>query len=284
MSTRTVAVIQARMASSRLPGKVLMDLDGRPMLSRVVERVRAANRLDETLVATTVDASDDPVVGYCRDHGILVTRGDHYDVLDRYHEAARTVSADVVVRITADCPLIDPQLIDDAVDLLRGSQTAHERGQQAEYDLVANRLPPPWHRTYPIGLDTEVCLFHALERAWREAREPEEREHVLPFVYKGVALHEQSRGLRTGTSDHGFRVAVMDYPEDLGSQRWTVDTPEDLEFVRQIYRRLKNKTDFTWLDVLDLLRGNPELAEINAGVHHKWMGDVDTRAPDAGGA
>src|SRR5512141_2099228 len=185
-SPKIAAIIQARMASSRLPGKVLLDIAGQPMLARVQARTLRASTVEEVLVATTADPSDDPVARYCEAHGIGYTRGSEFDVLDRYYQAARQLRAGIVVRITADCPVIDPQLIDEAVSTLLGGGGANEVGAAPEFDFVANRLPPPFHRTFPIGLDVEVCTFAALERAWQEATEPFQREHVMPFIYEGT--------------------------------------------------------------------------------------------------
>ncbi|MFH1184376.1 MAG: glycosyltransferase family protein [Chloroflexota bacterium] len=286
MKERTVAIIQARMASSRLPGKVLMDLEGRAVLARVMERTRRATALDGAVLATTTDASDNAIVEYCRRRGIRCIRGSHFDVLDRYYTAARQLRADVVVRITADCPLIDPALIDDAVHVLLGVQDVQIAGGgfgRTEFDFVANRLPPPRHRTYPIGLDAEVCTFDALERAWREAREPEAREHVMPYLYDGVDLIRRNPHVSTGTSPRGFRIGVLDADDDHGSLRWTVDTADDLEFVRQVYRHFGGQSDFSWLDVLKLLDSRPELRSINANVTHKSVRDTDERAPRAEG-
>jgi len=256
------------MSSSRLPGKVLLDIAGQPMLARVVERTRRAQTVDEVLVATTTDASDDPVAELCEARGYACTRGSLLDVLDRYYQAARQFKADVVVRITADCPVIDPVLVDETI-----AQLSVVRGQ-GPVDFVANRLPPPWGRTYPIGLDTEVCTFTALERAWREADQPFQREHVMPYLYEGVSLQPASLPtcqLSVGVSPRGFRVALLNHDPDYGSQRWTVDTAEDLEFIRQVYARFDGRDDFSWRDVLALVQREPKLTAINAKVHHKTL-------------
>lgn len=275
MSPRVVAIIQGRMSSSRLPGKILADIAGQPMLQRVFVRTSQAPSVSETIFATTTDASDDPVAEYCDWSGIPFTRGSLYDVLDRYYQAAKQAKADVVVRITADCPVIDPGLIDDVVDAVISDQSSASSGQ---FDFAANRLPPPWGRTYPIGLDTEVCTFAALERAWKEAKEPQHREHVMPYFYEGVELTRQNRTLETGTSPRGFRVAILHHTTDFGDYRWTVDTPEDLEFMRQVYNRFNGRDDFSWKDVLDLVHNEPDLMKINAGVLHKTLKDIDKRA------
>jgi spore coat polysaccharide biosynthesis protein SpsF len=239
-----VALIQARMTSTRLPGKVMQDIGGEPMIWRVVERVRRARMLTNTVVITSVDPSDDPLAQFCEERGVPVFRGSLQDVLDRYMQAVRTFAADVVVRITADCPVIDPGEIDHTVnEFLRSG-----------VDFAANRLPPPLGRTYPIGLDTEVCSAAALERAWREADQKYQREHVMPYLYEVPGR---------------FKVLRVDHDPDYGALRWTVDTPADLEFIRQVYARFNGRTDFTWLEMLDLMQREPELAQINAGVGQK---------------
>ena len=263
MPTRVNAIIQARMSSSRLPGKVLLDIAGEPMLARVIARASKATSLDQVLVATTTDASDDPVAACCDSMGISYTRGSLHDVLDRYYQAASQTRADIVVRITGDCPVIDPVLIDNCINaLLKGS-----------FDFTCNRLPPPFTRTYPIGLDTEVCTFAALEKAWNEATETFHREHVMPYLYEGVELMSENRSLFTGTSPRGFKIAQLHHDPDYGYMRWTVDTPEDLEFMRQIYRRFDGRDDFSWRDVLDLIQREPELTAINSSVRHKTLYD-----------
>ncbi len=270
MKPKVVAIIQGRMSSSRLPGKILADIAGQPMLQRVFIRTSRATAVDETIFATTTDPSDNPVAEYCDFSGIPYTRGSLFDVLDRYYQAASQAGAGMVVRITADCPVIDPGLIDQVVQTLR----------EGEYDFVCNRLPPPWHRTYPIGLDTEACTFTALQKAWKEAREPQQREHAMPYFYEGVELTDQSRVLETGISPRGFRVALLQHTTDFGDYRWTVDTPEDLEFMRQVYRRFDGRDDFSWKEVLELVHNEPKLMEINAGVRHKTLKDIDERATD----
>jgi spore coat polysaccharide biosynthesis protein SpsF len=191
-----------------------------------------------------------------------------FDVLDRYYQTALQAIADVVVRVTADCPVIDPVLIDEVVNTLL----------EDEYDFACNRLPPPFQRTYPIGLDVEVCTFAVLEKAWKESTETFHREHVMPYFYEGVELTRQSRTLETGTSPRGFNIALLHHTTDFGDYRWTVDTPEDLEFMRQVYSHFDGRDDFTWKEVLDLVHDEPRLMEINADVQHKTLKDIDKRA------
>ena len=170
---KTVAIIQARMGSTRLPGKVLLDLAGEPMLARVVHRVQRAASLQEVIVATTVQPADDAITQLCAGRGWPCARGSQDDVLDRYYQAATASQADVVVRITSDCPLIEPDVIDQVVGALLAGQP--------EVDYASNVQPP---RTFPRGLDVEVIRFDALERAWREDVDPAWREHVTPYLYR----------------------------------------------------------------------------------------------------
>ncbi len=281
--TKTIAIIQARMASSRLPDKVLLDIAGRPMLEWVVERTQRANLVDEVLVATTTNQSDDPVAAFCSDHGYAFTRGSVHNVLDRYYQAARPHTPDSIVRITADCPLIDPTLVDETIQVLLSTQPPNSNDQSLIFDFAANRLPLPWGRTYPIGLDVEVFSWDALQRAWHEAEKVHQREHVTPYFYEDIpAEHlrfiENSSSPAKGTSPRGFRVALLHYKRDLGHLRWTVDTAEDLSFVRQVISHLDHADSFTWLDVLALLQREPELMRINIAVQHKTHLDVDNRS------
>jgi spore coat polysaccharide biosynthesis protein SpsF len=268
MKPKVVGIIQGRMSSSRLPGKILADIAGQPMLQRVFIRTSRAATVTETIFATTTDPSDDPVAEYCDFSGIPFRRGSLYDVLDRYYQAAKQTGADYVVRVTADCPVVDPALIDNVVNTLL----------EGEYDFVCNRLPPPWHRTYPIGLDVEACTFKVLAQAWKKAEEPQHREHAMPYLYEGVELTRQSRTLETGTSPRGYNIALLQHGTDFGDYRWTVDTPEDLEFMRQVHGHFGGRDDFTWKEVLDLVHDNPELMKINSGVQHKTLKDIDKRA------
>lgn len=268
MKNNTVAIIQGRMGSSRLPGKVLLDIAGKPMLQHVIERAREAQTLNSVIVATSNDPADDPIPAFCNELGIPCARGSLHDVLDRYYQAACAHNAGTIVRITADCPLLDPALVDSAVESL----------VSGAYDFVANRLPPPFTRSFPIGLDVEVCTFAALKRAWTESTETFHREHVMPYIYQDVALAPQNTLISTGTSPRGFKIALLNHEPNHGALRWTVDTSEDLAFVREIFLRLKAKPQFTWYDVLDILAKEPQLASINSEIRHKNMTEVDERA------
>ncbi|MBC8333333.1 MAG: glycosyltransferase family protein [Anaerolineae bacterium] len=273
---KTIAIIQARMSSSRLPGKVLLPIGERTMLAWVVERTRRAATIDDVFVATTTDPSDDPVAEFCKAQGYRGTRGSIHDVLDRYYHTAKAARADVVVRITADCPLIDPVLVDDAVNTLIGGRTSTPR-----FDFVANRLPEPWGRTYPIGLDTEVFTFEALEKAWKRALLKHQREHVTAFFYDETPVEYlrprvDNAPFSSGMTPDGMQIALLHHQPDYGHQRWTVDTPEDLELIRRIVARFPNDR-FAWKDVLALVESEPQLMQINAQIKHKTHLDVDER-------
>jgi glutamate-1-semialdehyde aminotransferase/spore coat polysaccharide biosynthesis protein SpsF (cytidylyltransferase family) len=231
-----VAIVQARMSSTRLPGKALADVRGRPMLWRVISRLRCARLLDEVLVATSENPSDNAIARFCEQEAVLCFRGSETDVLDRYYQAARAQGTDIVVRITGDCPLIDPIVVDSVV----------RRFLEGRFDYVSNAL----RYTYPDGLDTEVFSFTALEQAWREATKPSEREHVTPYLRSGK-----------------FRVANVDndclLPRNL---RWTVDEPADLEFVRKVYDGFPGNDHFGMKEVLNFLSHESGVQELNVSV------------------
>jgi spore coat polysaccharide biosynthesis protein SpsF len=291
MKAYKLAIIQARMSSSRLPGKVLKEIGGKPMLLRMLERVKKAKLIDGVVVATTIDPSDDILAQFCQKHDLPCYRGSLADVLDRYVLAVAQYEADVVIRLTADCPLIDPQVIDLTISVFLGEsdQLLTDCGSQIRlpdtfpFHFAANRLPPPWKRTLPIGLDVEVCSAEALRRAWVEADQLYQREHVMPYIYEGVAFQETAKKPDTtwyveqSSTPRGFRVALLNHTPDYGNLRWTVDTPADLEFVRQVYSRLQGRPDFSWLDILELVKADPSLATINANAKHKSAFDVDQR-------
>ena len=243
MTAKVLAIIQARTASTRLPLKVMTQLSGVPMLTRVVRRTKRARRLNEVLVATSVSAHDDAIEDLCSWEGWPCFRGSEEDLLDRFFQAAKKHGADPIVRITADCPLIDPGLIDDVVAVF----------QEGEWDYASNTLEP---RTFPRGLDTEVFSFEALQRAWDEDKNPAWREHVTPYIYR---------------NPEGFRLKGVAHEEDLSNMRWTVDSPEDLELVRRIYAAFDGDDHFTWKEVLALLKERPGWLEINQHVSQKTV-------------
>ncbi len=229
----TTAIIQARMTSTRLPGKVLMDICGQSALSLMISRVRQATRLDNIVVATTVNKTDDPVERLCRDIGVQVFRGDEADVLGRYVQAAAHFSADPVVRLTADCPMIDPAIIDQAIeDFVEG-----------DCDYISNGIT----RTYPDGLDVEVFSAAALERAAQEAQQSYSREHVTPYI----------KGSGPEVPEIPFEVASLEYVADFAHVRWTLDTANDLDVIRDLVALLPE--GFTWLEALSAATKNPRL-------------------------
>jgi len=228
------------MGSTRLPGKVLMDIGGRTTLTRVVRRLSRATLINEVIVATSDVPADDPIVRECERLDIPCFRGSESDVLDRYYWTAKNFDADAVVRITSDCPLIDPQLVDETIQAFAAE----------EADYASNVIP----RTYPRGLDTEVFTTEALAWAWLEAREPHQREHVTPYFYE-----------HPGT----FKIASAAGDADFSHHRWTLDTPEDLELIRAICFRFDDRDDFSWRDVLDLMEREPELSQLNAHIVQK---------------
>lgn len=232
------AVIQARMGGSRLPGKVMADIAGRPMLAHIIERVKHCSRIDNIVIATTGLLQDKGILAYADSHDISAYAGKQDDVLDRYYHAAKSESADIIVRITADDPLKDPEIIDLALDHMQSTPGL---------DYVSNTIEP----TYPEGLDIEVFTFQALESAHNKAVLASEREHVTPYIWKNP-----------------FRFKVMNFThhKDLSFMRWTVDYEEDLRFIRKIYDRLYRGKIFLMQEILDLLEQEPELMEINKGI------------------
>ena len=232
-----LAVLQARMSSTRLPGKVLKPILGRPMMGRQIDRVRRSRRIDRLVVATSRQPEDDDIEAFCSAEGIAVHRGELDDVLARFHGAVEAFGPpEHVVRLTADCPLSDWTVIDAAVDL-------HLRERA---DISGNGI----ERSYPDGLDVEVMSAAALRRAHREARAPDEREHVTPYLYRHPKL---------------FRPAHLVQSPDLAALRWTVDTAEDLLMVEAVFAAfLPAREDFVQADILELLRARPDIARINA--------------------
>lgn len=241
---KPVLIIQAHMGSTRLPGKVLIDIGGQTMLARVISRARRAQTVRTIVVATSTSVNDDGLVEHVRTQGVDVFRGDDQDVLGRFYEAATAFHAEVIVRITADCPLIEPEIIDKVVTAFLAVYP--------KADFAANTV----QRTYPKGMDVEVASFAALECAWHQAEKSYQRAHVFPYIYENP--------------DRFNLVSVTD-EQDRAWMRWTVDTKEDLEFVRAVYSALGNDDNVSWREVLDLLDRQPELLAINRDVQHKAL-------------
>jgi spore coat polysaccharide biosynthesis protein SpsF len=241
-AARIVAIVQARMGSTRLPGKVLMELGGSTVLSRVLARLRRSRWIDQIVVATTCSGLDHVIDLECQRMGVACFRGSEDDVLDRFYRAAQKYHAEAVVRITADCPLTDPELVDDVIRVFRN--------QHADY---ANNTVS---RTYPRGLDVEVFTYAALSQAWQEASKRYEREHVTPYFYEHPTL---------------FRMTSANGQTDYSRYRWTLDTDEDLRLIRAIYARFRNQDDFSWLDAIAVMEKEPQLAELNGNVLQKSL-------------
>ena len=235
-----VAIIQARMGSERLPGKVLLDIEGETMLARVVRRIQKARSIDEVVVATTTSKADEAVAVEADKLGVRVTRGSEEDVLDRFRQAAAESNAATIVRVSADSPLVDPEVTDMVVDAFVSQ----------DVDYASNKLGP----SFPLGLDVEAFSRDALEKTWKEATEAYERSHVTVRMY---------------SSSTSMNLLPVTTTPDRHGWRWTVDTPEDLEFARQVFRRMGGGNDFSWRDVVTLIEENPELADINSHLKPK---------------
>ena len=237
----THAILQARMSSSRLPGKVLKQILGRPMLDLLIERLRRCRKIDRIIVATSARPDDAAIVDLCKRLGVDVFAGDLENVLDRFYQTARRYGAEHIVRLTGDCPLNDPHLIDALVEFY------FRQG----CDYASNSRPP----TLPDGLDAEIFRFQVLKQAWREARDPYHLEHVTPFI---VSQPER------------FDLANYSYKENYSHLRWTVDEPEDFQFVEQVYEALYPVNPcFGMMDVFALLKQRPDIRRINS--HHRGV-------------
>lgn len=246
---KTVAIVQARMGSTRLPGKVLRVLGNATVLAHVVRRVQRASGIDEVVIATTELPQDDAIVEAGRALGVSVFRGSVDDVLSRYYLAAKQAGADVIVRITSDCPLLDPDLLQAMIARFQAMQRSGIR-----VDYLSNTLT----RTFPRGLDVEVFTFAALERAGREARDAAEREHVTPYIWR---------------NPQAFKIEQHKSAVDASRNRWTLDTEDDWQLLQRIFARLGGCRDyFTTREVFELLVKEPELAAINSHVAQKDAG------------
>jgi len=237
---KTVAIIQARLGSTRLPRKVLIQLEGKTVLEHVVARVKASRLVDHIMVATTNSGKDNEIVRLCRLLGVQVYTGSEDDVLDRFYQAAKLFKSRNIdiVRITADCPLIDPEVINKVIEL-------HLRGKA---DYTTNTLP----ETFPDGEDVEVFTFAALEKTWKSATLDSEREHVTPYIRKNLSE---------------FKTSNLRCEADLSKKRWTLDEERDSEFIKTIYKDLyrKNKL-FGMEDILKYIKKHPEVENINKGI------------------
>jgi spore coat polysaccharide biosynthesis protein SpsF len=244
---KVVIIVQARMTSTRLPGKILKKVLGKSLLEYQIERLRRVKLADEIVIATTINETDEPVVKLCNSVSVPYFRGSEEDVLSRYYETAKAHQADLIARVTSDCPLIDPEVIDRVIKFYIDHQT--------KYDYVSNCL----ERTYPRGMDTEVFSFKVLQEAFLEATALPDREHVTPFIHR---------------QPQRYSLASVNYSENQSDHRWTVDTPEDFQLIKKIIEVIYPKLpDFTLRDCLNLLEKNPEWSTINAHVQQKKYGE-----------
>ena len=242
---RTVAIIQARIGSTRLPNKIMKPIFGKPILWHVWNRLSFAKNIDKIVIATTTLKEDDAIQSFCEDNGIGFSRGSSDDVLSRYYEAAKKFEANIVIRITSDCPVIDPLVADKIIDNYKNDNV----------DYMSNGMI----RTFPRGLDTEIFSFKVLEKAYNEAIKPYEREHVTPYIYQ---------------NPDKFSTKSFLNDEDLSHFRWTVDTPEDFKLIEEIYNALYPvKVIFLMEDILDLFKKNPDLTKINQHIEQKKLGE-----------
>ncbi|MDW7726681.1 MAG: glycosyltransferase family protein [Candidatus Methanoperedens sp.] len=242
---KVVAIIQARMGSTRLPGKIMKEILGKPVILWDLDRVSLSKLIDEIVVAIPYGKENDIIVDTIKEYNdkIVIARGSEDDVLDRYYQAAVQTNADVVVRITSDCPLIDPVVIDKVIKQFLDN----------DCDYCSNSLI----RTYPRGLDTEVFSYKALEMAWNEAKKDYEREHVTPYIIE---------------NPDKFKLLNVANDIDLSHLRWTLDTKDDFEFIDAIYERIHSKKQLFFMDdVLELLGREPELININRHIEQKQV-------------
>jgi spore coat polysaccharide biosynthesis protein SpsF (cytidylyltransferase family) len=231
-----VAIVQARVGSTRLPGKVLKEVAGKPMLWHLINRLKRAKNLDRIVVATSQKKEDKKIIELAEELKVESFAGSEEDVLDRYYKAATKFGADTIVRITADCPLLDSQLIDEMIEYFE---------KEKDIDYLSNVHPP----TYPDGLDVEIFTYKALEKAWKSAKLRADREHVTPYITNNRDI---------------FKIKNFRNKIDLSHMRWTVDEPEDYEFVKEVYRHLYKEGEFfDTHDILDLLNRHPNLLKIN---------------------
>ena len=232
---KIVAIIQARMGSTRLPNKVMADIHGRPMLKVLVDRLRFSLMLNEIVVATTINLEDDILQSWCLSEGILCFRGSVDDVLSRFYYCAKQLNADIIVRITADDPLKDSSIVDQLISRIISN---------SNLDYCSNTIIP----TYPEGLDVEVFTFEALQIAFQEAKLVSEREHVTPFIWK---------------NSNKFCIESFEFDRNLSHWRWTVDKAEDLEFIRKLMGAFEKKLNISYLDIIAYIEKNPDILEIN---------------------
>ena len=240
-----LAIIQARMGSTRLPGKILKEVNGKPLLAYQIDRVRQSKCIEKIVIATTVEQKDDQIVAFCEQYNVEYYRGSENDVLARYYEAAEQFGGDIIVRLTSDCPIIDPVVIDETI--------RYYIDHASEFDYVSNTI----ERTYPRGLDTEVFSEGALEKSYKDATLERDREHVTAYMY---------------SNPEKFRIGSISNSQNLGNHRWTVDTSEDFQLVELILSNLYSENQFfNMRDVIELLEKHPDWVQLNYHIEQKKL-------------
>lgn len=244
---KKAAIIQTRMGSTRLPGKVMKIIMGKPIIEHVVNRVKASKEIDDIIIATTIKKEDDIIVEEAKKLNVKYFRGSEEDVLSRYYYAAKENNADIVIRITSDCPLIDPQIIDKII------KTFIETSKKEKIDYLSNTI----ERTYPRGLDVEVFNFETLEKAFKEADRPYQREHVTPYIYENLDV---------------FNIKQFKNNADYSGYRLTLDTIEDLKVIEMIYKDLYSENKLFYMDdIIKYLGKHPEILELNKDIRQKEL-------------
>lgn len=229
-----VAIVQARMGSTRLPGKVMKKMKGRPVLFHFIRRMHESKKIDKIVIATPDKAESQPILDLAKEMDVEIFKGSESDVLDRFYQAAKKHKADIIVRVTSDCPLLDPMVVDRVIGkFLEGG-----------HDYVSNNL----EKSFPHGLDTEVFSFKALEKAWKETADEYDREHVTPYFYR---------------NPDKFKLSNVSNSEDQSRYRWTLDTKEDFAFISEVYKRMYREGEIFYTeDILNLLSENPHLLKM----------------------
>ncbi len=239
MAVNVLAIVQARMGSTRLPGKTLIEIEGKPLLEHVINRIRYCKTINKIIIATTIKSEDKAIVRLTEKLQVETYTGSSEDVLDRFYQVASKYGGEVIVRITADDPFKDPNVIDEIVNYFL---------LHPGINYVSNTIEP----SYPVGIDVEVFSYEALKKAWGAAERPREREHVTPYIFCNPGL---------------FKVANYKNSEQLSHLRWTIDTKEDLQMTKEVYNKLYVKGEIFYMeDILQLLHKYPHISDINNGV------------------
>jgi spore coat polysaccharide biosynthesis protein SpsF len=242
---KKVAIVQARMGSSRLPGKILKQVMSKPLLEYQIERIKRSKLIDEIIIATTIKESDEPIVEFANKNGLSMYRGSENDVLSRFVGAAKDAQADVVIRLTSDCPVLDPEVIDIIIN-----EYLH-----TDFDYVSNTM----QRSYPRGMDVEVFSYELLKEIDILAKDVISREHVTPFIYNNPEI---------------YKLKSIMYDEDYSKYRLTVDTKEDFEIIEAILTNVyPENSEFNLEDIIVFLNANPEIAKINSHIEQKKLGE-----------